>query len=73
MRFHKANALLSHNSLISHRLYTDFGPDLKRVRPREKLKKLARRPALYDRKQVDLDCFEAIDNILALKYIYIYI
>ncbi len=40
---------------------------MKRVRPREKLKRLAKRPALYNRKQVDLDCFEAVDAILALR------
>jgi hypothetical protein len=49
------------------RLYTSFGPDLKRVRPRERLKKLAKRPEIYNRKQVDLECFEAIDKLMNLR------
>ena len=54
--------LLTYNSL-----YTEFGPDLKRVRPREKLQKLAKKPELYNRKQVDKECFDAIDYILNLR------
>lgn len=53
--------------LFSHRLYTNFGPDLKRVRPREKLKKLAKKPEIYNRKQVDIECFEAIDKLMILR------
>ncbi len=53
--------------LFSKRLYTSFGPDLKRVRPREKLKKLAKKPEIYNRKQVDLECFEAIDKLMTLR------
>ena len=53
--------------LFPNRLYTEFGPDLKRVRPREKLRKLAKKPELYNRKQVDEDCFEAIDKLMALR------
>ena len=53
--------------LFPKRLYTEFGPDLKRVRPREKLRKLAKKPELYNRKQVDEDCFEAIDKLMALR------
>jgi hypothetical protein len=53
--------------LFPKRLYTEFGPDLKRVRPREKLKKLAKKPELYNRKQVDEDCFEAIDKLMTLR------
>ena len=34
------------------RLYPNFGPELKKVRLRDKLKKLIRRPELYNRKQV---------------------
>jgi hypothetical protein len=40
---------------------------LKRVRPREKLKKLAKKPEIYNRKQVDLECFEAIDQLMNLR------
>lgn len=50
-----------------NRLYTEFGPDLKRVRPREKLKKLAKKPEIYNRKQVDIECFEAIDKLMILR------
>ena len=38
--------------LFSDRLYPQFGPEVKRIRLRDKLKKLARRPELYNRKQV---------------------
>ena len=38
--------------LFSDRLYPNFGPEVKRIRLRDKLKKLVRRPELYDRKQV---------------------
>lgn len=53
--------------LFPVRLYTAFGPDMKRVRVREKLKKLARRPELYNHMQVDVICFEAINGIMSLK------
>ena len=53
--------------LFAKRMYTEFGPDLKRVRPREKLRKLARKPEIYNRKQVDMECFEAIDKLMGLK------
>ena len=54
--------------LYPARLYGEFGPDLKRIRIRNKLKKLARRPELYNRKQVELRCFDAIDNIMSLRW-----
>jgi len=54
--------------LYPARLYGEFGPDLKRIRIRNKLKKLARRPELYNRKQVEIKCFDAIDNIMSLRW-----
>jgi hypothetical protein len=54
--------------LYPTRLYGEFGPDLKRIRIRNKLKKLARRPELYNRKQVEIKCFDAIDNIMSLRW-----
>jgi hypothetical protein len=59
--------ILSNPEVLFHkRLYTDFGPDLKRIRPREKIKKLVQRPELYDRKQVDTTCFGAFESIMGL-------
>lgn len=53
--------------LFPDRIYPEFGPDLRRIRIRDKLKKLARRPEVYNRKQVEEICFEAIDSIMTLK------
>ncbi len=39
--------------LFPNRAYPEFGPDIRRIRVRDKLKKLARKPELYDRKQVE--------------------
>ena len=46
--------------LFPKRLYTEFGPEIKRIRIRDKISKLARSPEIYNRKQVDAVCFEAI-------------
>jgi len=59
--------LCSPEILFPERLYGDFGPDLKRIRIRDRLRKLARRPELYNRKQVEEVCFSAIDRIMALR------
>ena len=59
--------LCSPEILFAERLYGDFGPDLKRIRIRDRLRKLARRPELYNRKQVEEVCFSAIDNVMALR------
>lgn len=53
--------------LFPHRIYTEYGPDIKRIRPREKLKILVQKPELYDRKQVDQVCFEALEKIMELR------
>jgi hypothetical protein len=53
--------------LFPHRLYGIFGPDVKTVRIREKLKKIAKRPELYNRKQVEEICFSAIDSLMTLR------
>ena len=53
--------------LFPDRLYPHFGPEVKRIRLRDKLKKLARRPELYNRKQVDEVCFEAFDSLMTLR------
>ena len=55
-------------TLFPNRLYGEFGPDVKRIRIRNKLKKLARKPELYNRKQVELSCFDAIDSIMSLRW-----
>jgi hypothetical protein len=36
--------------LFPDRIYPEFGPDIRRIRIRDKLKKLARRPEVYNRK-----------------------
>lgn len=59
--------LCSPECLFPARLYGEFGPDLKRIRIRDKLKKLARRPELYNRKQVEEICFSAIDSVMSLR------
>eukprot|EP01041_Mallomonas_annulata_P002089 gene2089-4084_t len=53
--------------LFPNRMYTVFGPDLKIIRLREKLKKLSRRPELYDRRQASEECFDAIDKLMAIR------
>ena len=53
---------------LNCRLYTAFGADLKVMRLREKLKKLSRRPELYNRNLVDETCFDAIDHLMALRF-----
>lgn len=53
--------------LFPDRLYTAFGPDIKRIRIRENLSKLSQKPEIYDRNQVSESCFEAIDKLMALK------
>lgn len=59
--------ILSNPEVLFHkRLYTSFGPDPKRIRPREKIKKLVQRPELYDRKQVDTICFSAFESLMGL-------
>lgn len=59
--------LASPECLFSARLYGTFGPDLKRVRVRDRLKRLARRPELYNRRQVEEVCFSAVDAVMALR------
>jgi hypothetical protein len=53
--------------LFPNRIYTEYGPDIKRIRIRDKLSKLARSPEIYNRNQVDAACFEAIDCVMALR------
>jgi len=65
---HSLKILSNPEVLFPSRLYGEFGPDLKRIRIRDKLKKLARRPELYNRKQVDEICFAAIDNVMSLRW-----
>ena len=48
----KLKILFNPEVLFPDRLYGSFGPDFKRIRVRDKLKVLARRPELYNRKQV---------------------
>jgi hypothetical protein len=53
--------------LFPDRIYPEFGPDIRRIRIRDKLKKLAKRPEIYNRKQVEEICFSAIDAIMTLR------
>lgn len=53
--------------LFPNRAYPEFGPDIRRIRVRDKLKKLARKPELYDRKQVEEICFMAVDGLMGLR------
>jgi len=53
--------------LFPDRIYPEFGPDIRRIRIRDKLKKLAKRPEVYNRKQVEEICFVAIDRIMILR------
>lgn len=53
--------------LFPDRIYAEFSPDIRRIRVRDKLKKLARKPEVYNRKQVEEICFDAIDGIMNLK------
>ena len=53
--------------LFPERIYPEFGPDIRRIRIRDKLKKLAKRPEIYNRKQVEEICFLAVDRIMTLR------
>ena len=63
----KFKMLCNPDILFPNRLYPEFCPDIRRIRVRDKLKKLARRPEIYNRKQVEEICFEAIDSIMTLR------
>jgi hypothetical protein len=52
--------------LFSTRLYPDFCPDLKRIRIRGKLDKLAKKSEIYNHRQVDISCYEGIDLLMTL-------
>lgn len=60
--------LANPNVLFQKRLYGGFGPDLKRIRIRNALPKLARKPEVYNRKLVSEQCFEAIDHVMHLRW-----
>lgn len=60
--------LANPNILFQKRLYGEFGPDLKRIRIRNALPKLARKPEVYNRKLVSEQCFEAIDHVMHLRW-----
>lgn len=60
--------LANPNVLFQKRLYGEFGPDLKRIRIRNALPKLARKPEVYNRKLVSEQCFEAIDHVMHLRW-----
>ena len=64
---HNFKMLCNPEILFPDRLYPSFGPELKRIRLRDKLKKLTRRPELYNRKQVDEECFASFDGLLTLR------
>ncbi|CAM9166251.1 unnamed protein product [Chrysoparadoxa australica] len=52
---------------FKHRLYTAFNADLKKIRLREPLPILCRCPEIYNRAKVGVECFEALDNLRALR------
>ncbi len=60
--------LANPNVLFQERLYGEFGPDLKRIRIRNNLPRLARKPEVYNRKLVSQQCFDAIDHVMHLKW-----
>ncbi len=53
--------------LFPTRLYPEYSPDLRRIRVRGKLNHLAKRPEIYNRKQVEEICYLAVDGLMALK------
>lgn len=59
--------LLNPTILFPHRLYPNYGPDLKRIHLRFKLKKLMNKYELYDYKQVDIECLQGLDCLVCLK------
>eukprot|EP01038_Epipyxis_sp_PR26KG_P013134 gene13134-17601_t len=59
--------LCNPNILFPNRLYPMYSPTLKYIRIRNKLDKLIKKPEIYNRNQVEEDCFIAIDKIMALK------
>jgi len=59
--------LVNPEVLFPNRLYPTFGPDIKRIRVRDKLKKLARKPEIYNRKQVEEICFRGVEAIMSLR------
>jgi hypothetical protein len=52
--------------LFSTRLYPEYCPDLKRIRIRGKLEKLAKKSEIYNHRQVDINCFNGIDLLMSL-------
>ncbi|RYY83231.1 hypothetical protein EON63_11720 [archaeon] len=52
--------------LFPTRLYAPFSPDVKRIRVRGTLKNLVQKPDVYNRLQVDMMCYSAIDKLMAL-------
>lgn len=63
----KLKILCNPEVLFAERAYPEFGPDLRRIRVRDKMKKLARKPEIYNRNQVDELCFSGIDSIMSLR------
>jgi hypothetical protein len=59
--------LVNPEVLFPERLYSTYCPDIKRIRVRGMLKKLARRPEIYNRLQVEEVCFQAVDSLMILK------
>lgn len=52
---------------FDRRLYPDWGPELKRIRLRDRLTKLGRRPEFYNRLQVEEQCFDGLEALLSLR------
>jgi hypothetical protein len=52
--------------LFPDRIYTDYNADMKRIRVREKLKILARKPEFYNRHIVADETFTAVDKLMQL-------
>jgi hypothetical protein len=44
-----------------------YSSDIRRIRIRDKLSKLVKRPEVYNRKQVEEVCFKALDSVMALQ------
>jgi hypothetical protein len=60
----KLTILCNPTILFPDRLYPDYCPDLKRIRIRNKLKTLSQKYEIYNRKQVDVLCFQGIDLLM---------
>ena len=60
----KTRTLADSRCRFTSRLYTCFSTDLKKIKLRSPLFKVATRPDIYDRAKVDDLCFQAVDRLM---------